>query len=290
MRVPILAVASLLLPAALTAQTDRITIRLSPAPNQTVRQLLTMRVDMDMQTDTTGTSLPTIAPQHVEAVTTVETTSTVAAADGQGRYDARVVCDAITATVSMNGKPMPDLMAPGQAVGQAFLLHFDERGVLINSDVDGPPSSAVGAVKRLLTGLLANAEPISLSIGESATVPRAMNLPMPASGPAGGMTMSGETRYTLTSITFDGADRIAHLAVAITVKAGTTVSPAAASMTTDTRTTGNGVVDVNIDRGIVLHQEVRMTMETSMHSDGASSRIPSMQGHGTTTMSSDLIK
>ena len=136
---------------------------------------------------------------------------------------------------------------------------------------------------------MAYAEPITLAVGEMITVPRVMNLPMPASGPAGGMTMTLETRYTLTAITFDGADRIAHLALAMTAKVGSAMAPtAAAIMTTETRSTGEGTVDVNVDRGIVLHNEMRMTTDTSMRSQG-SPMIPSMQSHGTTTLSVDVI-
>ena len=60
-------------------------------------------------------------------------------------------------------------------------------------------------------------------------------------------------------------------------------------MTTETRSTGEGTVDVNVDRGIVLHNEMRMTTDTSMRSQG-SPMIPSMQSHGTTTLSVDVIK
>ena len=291
MRVPIFAAASLLVSAALvTAQTDRITIRLSPAPNQTVRQRMLMQVDINMANEPAATSMPFTAPQHVEMKMTTEVTSAVGPTDARGHYDSRVTVDAATWTASMNGQPMPMPSSPEQAIGTSFIIHLDDQGKMIDADVNGAPQSAAGAVKQMLTGLMAATEPITLSIGETITQPRVMSLPMPGAGSTGGMAMTGETRYTLTSITFDGADRIAHLAVGITANVGATVAPpAAASMTTETRTAGEGTIDVNVERGIVLHNELRMTTDTSMRSQG-SPMLPSMQSHGTMTLSVDVIK
>ena len=99
-------------------------------------------------------------------------------------------------------------------------------------------------IKQALPSAMASAPPITLSVGETVTVPTQMNLPIPASAAVAGMTMSGETRYTLTSVTFDGADRIAHLKMAMTgtmnheTRIGTEAR--APTMGMDMRTTAEG--------------------------------------------------
>ena len=81
------------------------------------------------------------------------------------------------------------------------------------------------------------------------------------------MGIQAETRYTLTSVTFDGADRIAHLTSHTTTTIGRGSpspapggSPSALAMTM----TGDGKSDVNVDRGIVLHAEQQATIEATM--------------------------
>ncbi len=119
----------------------------------------------------------------------------------------------------------------------------------------------------MMTRAFATVAPMTLSVGESVTVPTALNLPLPAGGPAVPMGIEGETRYTLTSVTFDGADRIAHLAshTTSTISRGSPSSvPAGSPFALAMTMTGDGKSDVNVDRGIVLHAEQQATIEASM--------------------------
>ena len=144
------------------------------------------------------------------------------------------------------------------------------------------------AIKQILATAFATVAPMTLSIGESVTVPTALSLPVPGGG-AAAMGVAGETRYTLTAITFDGADRIAHLASHMTNTIGqgsAAASPVALSMTT----TGDGKTDVNVDRGIVLHTEQQLTIEGSMRAGTGGQDAPSVHIHGTFAIVSDLVK
>jgi hypothetical protein len=94
----------------------------------------------------------------------------------------------------------------------------------------------------------------------------------------------------LTSVTFDGADRIAHLAVASTnTVSQPTGSTDARHVGLDVRTVSEGKMDVNVDRGIVLHTETRTTIDGLIQS-GSQTTVPPMRTHGTMTMSADLTK
>ena len=133
--------------------------------------------------------------------------------------------------------------------------------------------------------VMAGTGPLTLSVGETIILP-GLTIPLPANVAAGVTMATAETRYTLTRMTFEGADRIAHLAMAIT--GGNSAS--APGVAIDTRTTGEGTIDVNVERGIVLHREMRMTMDVTMHSDGSAAAMPSMRTHVTTTLSMNLLK
>jgi hypothetical protein len=140
-------------------------------------------------------------------------------------------------------------------------------------------------------------DPSALSGG---SVPALVNLhtvldTTSAIGPGVAMGVAGETQYTqytLTSVTFDGADRIAHLTshTTSTMSQAPSPVPAGPAVAFDMTMTSNGKSDVNVDRGIVLHAEQRSTIEGTMHAGAAGQAMPNMQVHGTFTIVSDLVK
>ena len=288
-----LAIPLLVVPAALfAAQAERLTIRMVPAPNQTLHVRTSMDMTMTMTPDLPADGARSIDPVTTSMTTIAEHTTTVGPTDEHGLYGARVVCDSASQTVTINGKPLPMPSATtDQLVGQVITFSYDDQGKMVDvASEGGPDPKFAGSLKQMLTSALAAAPPITLSVGESVTVPMQMNLPIPTPA-AGPMTSSGETRYTLTSVTFDGADRIAHLAV---VTSNATILPMASAGVTrsasmDLRTTSEGKMDVNVDRGIVLHTETRTTIDGSTGIAGQSA-VPPMRTHGAMTMTADLTK
>ena len=288
----LLAIPLLVVPAALfAAQAERLTIRMVPAPNQTLHVQSTMDMTMTMTAEPTADGGLQMPPVTSSMTTTAEHTTTVGPTDHDGHYNAKVVCDRVTHSALLNGEPAPvPAGATDQLVGLAVTFSYDDQGKVLNVASEGTMDPGIaGSMKQILTTALAAAPPITLSVGESVTVPAQVNVPLPASI-SGTMTTSGETRYTLTSITFDGADRIAHLAVAsrntITQAPGSGVTGASLEM----QTTSEGRMDVNVDRGIVLHTETQSTIDGSSHITGGQVAMPPMRMHGTTKMSADLTK
>lgn len=87
------AISACLLSVTLLAQGDRITVRMAPRPNQTVRQRMTTEVAMTIERDTAPADATPVPPQQMQMTTTMEVSSTVGAVDSRGYYDARVVAD-----------------------------------------------------------------------------------------------------------------------------------------------------------------------------------------------------
>jgi hypothetical protein len=289
-----LVVASLLVPTALvTAQNSPVTIRLSPTPNQT------FRTHTSQETTMTSEQEPAVpgqasAPQNVHMTMTMDTTSTVGPSDPQGHYESHVVFDSIASTATMNEKPMN--MPYPNAAGTAFTLFYDELGKTIDMTGEGAlTGDAATALKQVMTSVMASPAPLTLAVGESVTVPGGFKMPLPSgasSAPGGAMTTTGETKYTLSSITFDGADRIAHLTTKKTL-AMSTGSPGngASEFKLEQRITGDGTMDVNIDRGLTIHTAERINIDgTSRIAARSGSTERSMRMHGTMTLNTDLVK
>jgi hypothetical protein len=114
-----------------------------------------------------------------------------------------------------------------------------------------------------------------LSVGETVTVLSGLSLARPATD---GYTDShliptGNTRYTLNAITFDGAERIAHLTMkgsATGTFAPTPLPGAGPPATITVQAKGEGTSEVNLDRGLVLRHEQRVTTETLRQVGGRS--------------------
>jgi hypothetical protein len=285
-------VASILLSAALlTAQTGRITVRMSPAPNQTLRQHMTIAMTMATEPDATADAAPSrsgrsMPPQQLSTTTTMDVTTVVGPTDDRGYYDARVVTDGAAVTMTLSGKPAPAAME--RAGGLAMIFHYDDQGQVIGIDPGSPDPAAV-AMTQAMGGILMTVAPISLSVGETVTVPTQVKLPMP--GTPATMSMDAETHYTLTSITFDGADRIAHLTVKMTVATHQGLAGGSQPFAAfDMRTAGEGRMDVNVDRGIVLHNELRSTIDSASHLSPTAAMMPNLTVHGSVTVTADFVK
>lgn len=284
-----LVVASLLLPAAvLAAQSERITVRMAPAPNQTIHLRTTQEIVMTTDAPMPAGSVPPTLSGPMTATMIVESTSAVGPTDHDGHYSARMSIDHASATVVMNAKSMPLPPVPDNVARPVITFSYDQDGKVIDVATDDMPAGAViDGVKQLMMSALQTVAPLTLSVGESVTVPTALNLPL-AGGAAAPAGFTAQTRYTLTSVTFDGADRIAHLTTHMT----TTIAPgpdtAAGSPGSMTMTmTSDGKTDVNVDRGIVLHGEQQMTMEGSMRAGQAAT---AMTLHGKVSIVSDVVK
>jgi hypothetical protein len=232
---------------------------------------------------------PVMPPQNMDMTLTTDTTSTVGPADAKGRYEAHVVCDTAVSATTINGKPMAN-PPNAKMAGLAFTFVYDEQGKVVDVTADpGLASEAVAAVKQMLTTAMSTPAPLTLAVGETTTVRDPLKAPLSAAAVPGAI---GETQYTLTAITFDGADRIAHLATTKSIMLSRGPSAASGSdVTFDQRITGDGTLDVNIDRGIVLHSGQRLTIDGTMHlATRNGDAAPSTRMHGNTTITSDVLK
>ena len=290
MRARVFAVAFLALVPTLTAQSERLTIRMAPAPNQTIREQMTIVVAMTTTPRLSSSDSPSVPPEQGEMKTTMDLTSTVGPIDRRGEYDARVVIEHATMTATSNGQvdPAPTSPARVDGVEPTVAFHYDSQGRMTGAIVESDTGAVDTAVTRAMSAMLATVAPITLSIGETVTVPMEMKVPLPAD--AGRLSTLGETRLTLTSVSFEGADRIAHLALKMTTFINQySIGASGPQMADEMRTMSEGKMDVNIDRGIVLHNE-----QTTTIGDQSSASLKPENPRGsiraTVTVSMDLVR
>ena len=293
--------------ALLSAQVERLTIRMVPAPNQTLHVRTSMDMTMSVTPDPSAAGGLPIPPVGTRMITEAEHTSTVGPTDAKGHYQARVVCDSATYSATMNGQQMPANgqpvpgAPPAELIGAVVTFTYDDEGKVIDVATDAAmPASMAEPLKQILTSVMGAAPPMTLSVGESVTIPTQLSLPLPTAPNIPAMTMAGEMRYTLTSVTFDGADRIAHLKVGMTntMTQGATVETGGGpAFSFEVHMNSEGTSDVNVDRGIVLHNEQRMTLDGAMRisapssvTPGSASPIPPMLIQGTINLSADLTR
>jgi hypothetical protein len=278
MRRRLLTIAWLIVPAAsAAAQTSPITVLMGPAPNQTLHLRATEVVDLTIEAEPAQPPMPALERRQTHVTVSLELTSTVGPADDRGRYEARVVCDRAASTTMINGNPVPTSnLKADEMVGRAFTIRYGEHNEFRTLLAEVAPDPDIAGFTELVTDALVIAMPPALSVGETVTVQGALSLARPATYGYTDTQLipTGNTRHTLNAITFDGADRIAHL----TMKSSGTVTFASvtpipgagppASITVQVR--GDGTSEVNLDRGLVLSHEQRVTTETSRQVEGRS--------------------
>jgi hypothetical protein len=113
----LLALFSLLASATLSgAQSERVTVSMAPAPNQTLHLRTTQDMAMTTETDGDGSAPAMVVNMH----NVVDATSAVGPTDNDGHYTARMTIDSIVATATMNGRELPLPAAAMQAAKQVI--------------------------------------------------------------------------------------------------------------------------------------------------------------------------
>jgi hypothetical protein len=277
LRVAMLAL--LVVPLSVGAQSERVTIRLAPSPNQSFHMRLLQEINVDVEAADSASTTP-VPPTKLALTISMVSSMAVGAADDQGRLDVRMKYDEAKMDARLNDQPAPFPDMLGALEGRELTLTYDRDGRVLDLRSD-TPSSIVDAIKPMMSGLLGAGGVMVLAVGETLARPFAVPLPIPGAGPGGGLKT--EMRYTLQSISGDAGARIAHLTTALV---GDMQPPAATGAPTANgfHLTGEGTLDVDLERGIIKVGEQRMTMDGELGA-GRAAGVPPMRMHGTMRLS-----
>jgi hypothetical protein len=99
-------VVALLAPSAVIAQSEKVSVRMAPRPNQTVRQTWATEMDFDMSFDRAAAA-PVLMPLKTAMRMTMALTLKTGAPKPDGTLDAELTYDQFRAEMSVNGQTMP---------------------------------------------------------------------------------------------------------------------------------------------------------------------------------------
>lgn len=270
------------------AQPERITVRLTPTPNQTIHTKATQETTMDIEPDATAPSSLPIPTMSLVITMAMGHTVTVGAPNEQGRYEARMTLEEMTGTTTKNGQPAPFPIPSAKLTGQVITITYDQEGKPMDVGGTSGLGAALEPMRQMLAGIFGAIPTMTLAVGETATAPLNLALPIPMAG--GSMAMTGSTKFTLTSLSYDGVERIAHLTTATAGQMNQAPDGGAAALGFEMKMTGEGTMDVNIDRGFAEATEQVVTIGAQMGSRAIGGvNTPPMQMHGTVKLSQTTV-
>ena len=269
------------------AQSEKVTIRMTPQPNQTVRMRTVQENEVEVSFEPAGPLTAAAGPMKLITKTVFGITQKSGAATAQGNIEAEVVYDEINAEASMNGQVMPSNDVGGTFLGKKLSVTFDKQGKVL--DVKVPPDIGVPqeAFKQVLESMYGNLPSLSLSVGETTTVPLDFTLPLPIPG-AASLKMDGVVKHTLVSVQQEAAGRIAKVDHTIEGKMLSDVEvplpTGKVKMNLDFTINGGGSMLMDLEKGFARSSESKATFEGKIKAVDASNsaQVPPMNLKGTT--------
>ncbi len=263
---------------AVIAQSEKVSVRMAPRPDQSARMTMIQEMVMDVSFDSAA-AVPGLTPMRMSMTSTMGLTQKTGAVKPDGTLDAELTYDQIRAEMTMNGQPMPAADANNQLVGKTVIVTYNRNGEMVG--IKGLPAAGLTdeAFKQMLGSLYGNLPVAALSVGETTTTPLELGLPLPLPG-AGPMKMTGETRVKLVSIDKDARGRSARFDSALDGKMVTELgSPdGKAKMVMNFSMGGTGTMVMDLDRGVLRSGLTTITLvgKMDMPAGAAPAALPGM--------------
>ena len=287
---PSLALLALCLLSATTfAQNEspqKVSLHLTPKPEQTTK--LRMALEMDMELRFEGDIPPELAamnPMKMQMKSVTAFTQKTGALDKQGRFEMELIYDDVTSEMMMNGNEVPVGAEAAKLNGKKIKVTMDPKGNVY--DVQSPPEVQMDAAafKELLKSLYGALPVEPMAVGETATVPLNMALPLPLPG-AGPLNLQGSSKVKLLALEQDGTQQIAKMDATMEARANSLVdfpSPnGTAKMKMEFSMTGGGPSSVNLDKATIKTNETSMKLDGKVSpAEAADAKLPTILLKGT---------
>jgi hypothetical protein len=268
------------LSAAAAAQTEKVQLRLVPAPDQSVRFRMATEFTMGPAAGTDAQG-PGVLPQVTMAMN-MAFTQTTGHPDEGGRVKAEMTWDEANGSMTMDGKTTPiDTMS--SFLGRQMTAVYDSTGKLV--DLQAPPEMAAmfEPIKQMMTSMFPGMPEAPFGVGDTASVP--LHFALPTQGIGGAPAMNGKSTFTLRSISNEGSERIAHFDQTIEAATQAANDSASSPMAVQFQMKATGTMDYNVDRGIVVANESHGTMDMKTQFAGDHPKgLPNLDMHGTMKM------
>lgn len=273
---------------AQTEKPEKVSLHMTPKPDQTAKLRMATEVDLEMSFE--GAVPPAQAalnPMKIQMKSVTAFTQKTGALDKQNRFEMEMVYDDVTSEMTMNGNALPIGEEMAQLKGKKIKVTMDQSGNVF--DVQAPKETQMDSAtfKELLKSLYGALPTEPMTVGETATVPLTMALPLPLPGNNGPLNLQGSSKIKLLAIEKEGANRLAKLETVSEARITSVVDfpgqNGPAKMKMDFSMTGGGPSSVNLDKGMVKTNELLMTLQGKMSpaSESADAKLPTMVLKGT---------
>ena len=165
------------------AQSEKITLKMIPEPNQTVRMRMVQDMEMNMSYESETPSVaPLPEPMKLAIIAVVALTQKIGAPDKEGNVTAEMTYDEFSSETKVNGQPIELGDIAGKFIGKKAIVTFNKRGEMI--DINMPPDLGLPeeAFKELLKSLYGSLPKTPIGLGEVATAPLDFTVPIPVAG------------------------------------------------------------------------------------------------------------
>src|SRR5690242_14093025 len=117
--------------SAVFGQSEKITLRQAPTPNQTVK--MRMVQDIQMEISMSGAAaLPGMQGMKMGTKSVSSMTQKVGPANAQGITESEVTFDESSVETTVNGQPMPTPGTTSNATGTKFVVVIDKEGKTVD--------------------------------------------------------------------------------------------------------------------------------------------------------------
>jgi hypothetical protein len=287
-RSPIIAL-SLSLFASLTAfaQSEKVSLKIVPEPNQTVRMRMVQDMELNLSFEGESTSAEAL-PEPIKMLsrTVFALTQKVGAPDKDGNITSELTYDEVTSEMSMNGQPIQLGDAAGKFIGQKVVATFNKKGDMI--DLKVPPDLGLSeeVFKKMLKSLYGDLPQTPLGVGESATTPLDFTIPLPVPG-APPLKIDGQIKSTLIALEKDATGRIAKFNQTVDGKMISDLDipkpNGQIKMSLDFKLNGGGDMVMDIDKGVLKSSDSKATFDGKLKITDASNatKPPTINMQGT---------
>jgi hypothetical protein len=269
------------------AQSEKITLKVVPEPNQTVRMRMVHDMEMNMSYESETPSAPALPPPMKMTIRAVlALTQKIGAPDKEGNVTAEMTYDEFSSETMLNGQPMEIGEVAGKFIGKKAMVTFNNRGEII--DLKMPPDLGLPeeAFKEMLKSFYGSLPQTPIGLGEVATAPLDFTVPIPVSG-APPMKMDGQINFKLVSVEKDATGRIAKFEQTMDGKIVTerevSLSTGKVKMSLDFKLNGGGDMVINVDKGVLKSGDSRATFGGKIKTTRESSetQLPTTNLQGT---------
>lgn len=255
---------------AVFAQSEKISPRIAPKPNQTVHLTMVQEMDMNISFDAVGPA-PLAGPMMMTMKSTMSMTQKTGAVKPDGSYDAEIRYDDMQVALMMNGQPLPTGTATNPLVGKVIMVTYNRSGQVIDTRFPSDVGPSAEIVKQLMMSFSGNLPDMAVGVGEAVSIPLDMTLPLPIPG-VSELKLDGQTETKLVSIDKDARGRSAKFD-SITYGKMMSSLPVGGknAMNLDFTISGTGTTVMDLDAGFVRTGEANATIDAKVIASPGSS-------------------